>query len=58
MYATGKKEKKNEKRGGRPFGRKARTGVDHGGLLGAGTIKQQERGSNGHGRCIGEPERV
>ena len=34
MYAAGKKEKKNEPRGERPVGSKARTAFDHGGTLG------------------------
>ena len=42
-YAAGKKEKKNELRGGRPVGCKARE-VDCGGPLGAGTVKQEEKG--------------
>ena len=57
MYAAGKKEKTSEQRGGRPVGCKAGKGVDHGRPLGTGTLKQQERGSNGNGRWAGEPAR-
>ena len=32
-------------------------GVDYRGPLGAGTIKQEEKGSSGNGRWAGEPER-
>ena len=35
----------------------SQNGVDYGGPLGAGTIKQEEKGSSGNGRLAGEPER-
>ena len=35
----------------------SQNGVDYGGPLGAGTIKQEEKGSSGNGRWAGEPER-
>ena len=35
----------------------SQNGVDYGGLLGAGTIKQEEKGSCGNCRWAGEPER-
>ena len=52
-----KKRRKKSQEGERPVGCKARTGVDYGGPLGAGTVKQKERGSNGNGRWAGEPVR-
>ena len=44
MYAAGKKYKKNEPRGERPVGCKAGRGVDDGGPVGVGAIKQEKGG--------------
>ena len=54
MYAAGENENKNEPRGGRPVGCKARTGSITGGPLGSGAIKQKDKGSNGNVLWAGE----
>ena len=35
----------------------SQNGVDYGGPLGAGTMKQEDKGSSGNGRWAGKPER-
>ena len=52
-----KKEKKIAKRG-KTCRLQSQNGVDYGGPLGAGTTKQEEKGSSGNGRWAGEPERA
>ena len=50
------KEAKRAKRG-KTCRLQSQNGVDYGGPLGAGTIKQEKKGSIGNGRWAGEPER-
>ena len=57
MYAAGKKEKRNELRGEDLSAAKQERGRLRG-TLGAGTTKQEEKGSSGNGRWAGEPERA
>ena len=58
MYAAGKKEKKNEPRGGRPVGCKARTGSTTGDPWGQVQSSKKNRGKAGTAGGLGSQSGV